>query len=150
MGVVVAFDPVAWAARYPEFSYVTAAQATGYFNEATMLHRNDGGGPVSNAALQLTLLQMLTAHIAAKNAALANGQPASSLVGRISSASEGSVSVSTSLNTPAAAEWLSQTKYGLDYWEYTRQYRTFRFLLPSNAQTPLLPASVSGRYPYNV
>jgi hypothetical protein len=133
MGAVATFDYAAWLARYPEFGPsgqqpVSADQAAMYFAEATDNHRNDGFGPVEDATTQLRLLNMLTAHIAVRNAANANGSPASGLVGRISSATEGSVSVSTDApGIPASAAWLAQTKYGLDYWNATKSYRTARY-----------------------
>lgn len=137
MGAVVAFNYTQWIARYPEFNQagilvVSDQQAQAYFNEATIYHRNDGTGPVTQASVQLALLNMLTAHIAARYAATTPvsgaGQPASPLVGRIGSATEGSVNVSIDLNVPAGtAQWYAQTKYGLDYWTATAPYRTMRY-----------------------
>lgn len=129
MGVIVAFDYAKWAARYPEFSAVNQATAEEYFAEATMYHANDGGGPVCNSILQLTLLNMLTAHIAARYSAPGGGaQAANSLVGRISNATEGSVSVGTQNEYgPGTVQWFQQTKYGSDYWNATKQFRTMRY-----------------------
>jgi hypothetical protein len=129
MGVIVTFDYTAWIARYPEFAQsggtqpVTPAQAQAFFNEATMYLRNDGGGPVNTAAAQSTLMNMVTAHVAALNANLANGQPTSPLVGRISSANEGSVSVTVDFTPENAEQWFAQTKYGAAFWAATRAYR---------------------------
>lgn len=129
MGVTVAFNFQAWSARYPEFANVPADQAQEFFNEATVYHRNDGGGPVSNANTQTVLLNMATAHIAKIYAPTSTGQPPSDLVGRIATASEGSVSVSAEMNLPpGSAEWWNQTKYGASYWAATAQYRTMRYL----------------------
>ncbi len=129
MGVTVSFNFPAWIARYPEFGYLDETLVQLYFNEATVYHRNDGGGPVRDAGAQLTYLNMLTAHIAALNASDQNGNPASTLVGRISSAGEGSVNVGTDyqMNNPSAA-WYNQTRYGAAYWSATRPYRTARYL----------------------
>ena len=127
MGVIVSFDYAGWMARYPEFANVTQPQAQGYFNEATLYHRNDGQGPVNNPASQDLFLKMLTAHIAALYAPDLQGQPASTIVGRIASASEGSVSVSADMKGPESAEWYYQTKYGTSYWNATKQYRTMRY-----------------------
>lgn len=128
MGVVVQFNYAAWSARYPEFSSVSQPTADGYFAEASVYHRNDGGGPVNDANVQLTLLNMLTAHIAARYATI-SGQPATSLVGRINNASEGSVSVQAEYATtvPGTMAWFLQTKYGADYWNATTAYRTARY-----------------------
>src|SRR6266496_3563481 len=113
MGVIVTFSYEAWVARYPEFIGIPSGQAQAFFNEATLFHRNDGGGPVSTAAIQSTLLNMVTAHIA-KRYITVNGQPASDLVGRITNASEGSVSVASEMGDVASGTkaWWMQTKYG--------------------------------------
>lgn len=131
MGVVVQFDYAAWIALYPEFgSTVSQPQAQQYFTIATTIHRNDGGGPVNDPTQQLALLNMMTAHIAALMAPPAPGQQASSLVGRINSASEGSVSVQAaySNNVSEQMAWFIQTKYGALYWTATAPYRTMRYV----------------------
>ena len=128
MGAVVTFDYATWIARYPEFATVLEPLATAYWNEATLYCRNDGGGPVQTAAIQSTLLNMLTAHIAKLNATV-NGQQPSDLVGTITDAQEGSVHVSVALPqgmSPNAA-WFLQTKYGLAFWQATAGYRTARY-----------------------
>jgi hypothetical protein len=136
MGVTVTFDYAAWVARYPEFSTVTQPMAQDYFNEATLYFRNDGGGPCNDASVQLTLLNMLTAHIAQLNAII-NGVVPSPLVGPLSDVSEGSVSAATDLsNIPGSAAWYNQTKYGFAFWAATRGWRTavyrpFRRFIPS-------------------
>jgi hypothetical protein len=127
MGAVVTFNYPAWAARYPEFTGVDPTLVQAYFNEATIYCRNDGGGPVSTDAIQTTLLNMLTAHICQLNAAI-NGQDSSQIVGRINSASQGSVSVGTEMNLPGSAAWFAQTKYGVAYWQATAPYRTMRYM----------------------
>lgn len=128
MGAVVTFNYQTWAAVYPELSSVSEPAATGYFAQATLYQANDGSGPVCDPTAQLALLNMLTAHIAALNASI-NGQAPNSLVGRINSATEGSVTVSTELPVSAGMEaWCAQTKYGIAWWNATRQYRTFRFV----------------------
>jgi hypothetical protein len=140
MGCIVAFNYAAWVARYPEFTSVQKQVAQEYFNEATIYHRNDGGGPVPTAPIQTTLLNMMTAHIAARYAQ-SQGSPspgaaqdANSLVGRISDATEGSVTVRAEMPTSLSAyqAWLFQTKYGADYWQATIPFRTMRYLPPRN------------------
>lgn len=136
MGVIVTFGYPGWVARYPEFGGVDPALVQLYFNEATMYCRNDGGGPVSTAAIQTTLLNMLTAHICQLNAAL-NGQDSTQIVGRITSAGQGSVSVSTEMDLPGSAAWFKQTKYGVAYWQATSAYKTMRYITPGqNAVNP--------------
>ncbi len=128
MGVQVSFNYPQWTARYPEFAYLSALLAQEYFNEATMYHANDGSGPVSTAQQQTILLNMLTAHIAKMNAPLATGAPAPDTVGRVSNASEGSVSVALdNPYPPGDPQWFQQTKYGSAYWAATRPFRTMRY-----------------------
>ena len=143
MGVTVAFDYATWTARYPEFASVSEPLATLYFNEATVYCVNDGSGPVSSTAIQSTLLNMLTAHIAQLNYTPTGSQP-SQLVGRISSATEGSVSVQTELaGDPNLQEaFFSQTKYGMAFWRASAPYRTMRYAAkPSRV-------AFGGRWPY--
>ncbi len=129
MGVIVTFDPVGWAARYTEFAYLPQATILAYAAEAQMYLRNDGGGPVNNATVQLTLLNMVTAHVAALNAPLPNGQPGPTLVGRISSASEGSVSVSAQNDyPPGTPQFFQQTKYGSAFWAASAPYRRMKYV----------------------
>lgn len=156
MGVVVAFNystpdvpnSPAWVLRYPEFASVDEVTATGYWTEATIYHVNDGSGPIKTAEVQSTLLNMLTAHIAARYAVL-NGQAASPLVGRIENASQGSVSVNAKYAdaTPGSMAWYVQTKYGADYWSATRVYRTMRYrVAPGAAGRFAVP--FAGRRPF--
>jgi hypothetical protein len=129
MGAIATFDYAAWVARYPEFTSVGAPLATQYWNEATLYHANDGSGPVTTVGAQQTLLNMVTAHIAARYATLGGTAPSPMQPpGRISSASEGSVSASFDLNVPAgSAQWWAQSKYGLDYWTAMAPYRRMRY-----------------------
>lgn len=134
MGVIITFNPAAWKAAYPAFNYLTDPQAENYFNMATIVHRNDGGGPVNNAAQQTNLLWLLTAHVAQLFAPSASGQPSSGLVGRISQAAEGSVNVSVELPQMSQnAAWFTQTQYGLMYWQATAPFRTMRYM-PNDKQ----------------
>lgn len=130
MGVIVTFSYQQWVTRYPEFAYIQQPLAQEYFTEATMYQRNDGTGPVNDPARAAMLLNMLTAHIAALNAPRKDGEPAPDLVGRISSAGQGSVNVNAEFaggeNSPSRA-WFIQTKYGAAWWQATAQFRTFRY-----------------------
>lgn len=123
MGIVV-FDPDAFIARYPEFSTLSPTLLNAYFAEATIYLDNTDCSRVGDVAQRSVLLNMLTAHVAALNSGV-NGQAASPLVGRVNSASEGSVSVSTDMGpTSENSAWFMQTKYGAAYWQATAQYRT--------------------------
>lgn len=135
MGVVVAFSYPAWAALFPAFALtVNQNQAQSYFNIATSIHRNDGGGPVNDPTQQLNLLNLLTAHIAALFAPPAPGQTPSTLVGRINSATQGSVSVQAaySNNVTEQMAFFIQSQYGSMYWVATAPYRTARYVPNKN------------------
>ncbi len=134
MGAVVTFDYAGWIARYPEFTAVGPAMAAEYFVEACIYHNNKPTGPVCDEGAQRVYLNMMTAHIAARYAQSAGSpspgapQAANTPVGRIASASEGSVSASFENNYPAgSAQWFQTTKYGSDYWNATKAYRTARY-----------------------
>lgn len=137
MGIIVQFSYQAWIANplYAGFAAtVDSDQAQGYFDIATTIHRNDGGGPVNDAAQQLNLLNMVTGHLAALFAPPAPGQAPSTLVGRISSATQGSVSVQAaySNNVTEQMAFFIQTKWGALYWLATAPYRTMRYIPNTN------------------
>lgn len=149
MGAIAVFDYGLWATRYPELAAVSEPLARLYFAETGVYHSNDGAGPVADADQQLTLMNMLTAHIAWLNRTDAAGQPVSPLVGRINSASEGSVSVGTELNVPpGTAQWFALSSYGFSYWNATAGYRTARYRPgPQRYFGPLYAGAGSWRWP---
>ena len=159
MGVIVAFNYSTWAALFPQFDAttgsnpVTEQMADMYFSLATMVHANDGSGPVSQAVIQSNLLNLLTAHYAALMAPArgsASPAPPSPLVGRISQATEGSVNVSVEMptNMPMSSAFFSQSQYGLMYWTASAPYRTMRYVPnpanPANAGTGYGPFGWGG------
>lgn len=130
LGVVI-FDPVGFIARYPEFSSQAAALPA-YFAEATLLLSNSVNSRVPQIETRTPLLWMLTAHIAALYAPAASG-----LVGRIASASEGSVSVSAEMpNQARGSAYYLQTKYGAQYWQSTARFRQARYILGQSTGSP--------------
>lgn len=140
MGVVVTFDYPTWVQLFPQFAYLSSQQIGLYFNLAEQLHRNDGGGPVTDPTTQSNLLNLLTAHIAQLFAPTPNStQPARdpSVVGRITSASEGSVSVATEFPMPSnpSSAWFMQTQWGTMYWTASAPFRTMRYLPGMPKQT---------------
>jgi hypothetical protein len=125
---VVIFDYPTWIGEFPEFATITQTQAQGYFNRACNFLDNTACSIVQDVNKRATLLNLLTAHICALNAPL-NGQPPNPLVGRISQATEGSVTVQTQNDyPPGSAQWFQQTKYGAEYWQATLQYRSARYV----------------------
>jgi hypothetical protein len=132
---VVAFDIVAFRARYPEFASVPDATLVAYFSEAGLYLNNTDTSLVTDTGIRSTLLNMLTAHIAALNSGV-NGQAPSDIVGRVSQASEGSVSVSADMGVvTGSAAWFLQTKYGAAYWQASAAFRTFRYVTGSSGPT---------------
>lgn len=145
---VVDFDYGAWSLRYPELAAsVSAPVAQLYFNEAGLYCDNTACSPVKDAlpgGQRAMLLNMLTAHIAALNSQLA-GQASSPLVGRISNATEGSVSVQAQMDyPPGSPQWFMQTKYGASFWQASAAYRTMRYM-PSPGRTTDPYAPFAGR-----
>lgn len=125
---IVTFNPAAFIARYPEFASVDPSLLQVYFDEATIYLANTEDSRVQDVAQRGVLLNMLVAHIAILNAG-ANGQPASPLVGRVNTATEGSVTVGTDMGVvPFTAAWFMQSKYGASFWQATARYRTMQYV----------------------
>lgn len=135
----VTFAYATWVASFPEFSQLTPAQGQAYFNDATLICANAATNPMNADGNLAALMYWLTSHFAwlkcpkdANGNPAATGQIASQLVGRISNASEGSVSVQTEWqmggDATALEKFLAQTKYGAAYWTLTSQYRTARYM----------------------
>lgn len=132
MSSVVVFNPTAFTTRYPEFSTVDSGLLYEYFTEATLYLNNTINSVVQDVATRALMLNMVTAHIAAMNGQGANGQGSSPLVGRIDSATEGSVTVHAQYTNAqsGSAAWFNQTKYGAAYWAASKPYRSFRYVAP--------------------
>jgi len=131
-GGVVAFSYSGWSTRYPELAFsVSQPLAQMYFNEAQLYCDNTPTSSIRDASpggQREMLLNMVTAHIAALNAPL-NSQESSPLVGRISNATQGSVSVAAQNDyPPGTVQWFQQTKYGAAFWTATAQYRTMHYV----------------------
>lgn len=127
MGVVV-FDSAMFKARYSEFAPVQNATLGAFFQEATLYLSNQDNSPVQNLTTRAVMLNMLTAHVAYLAGALAaDGKPPP--VGRVSQASEGSVSVGLEYAAPGSSAWFSQTPYGAAFWQATRSLRGMRYVV---------------------
>lgn len=136
----VTFDFPTWVGLFPEFSGLTAGQGTAYFTRATgTIIANSDTNPANADGNLSYLIYLATSHVAWLNCPKdAAGMPSSTgslpppIVGRISSVSEGSVSVSTEWPTggdlSAQEKYLMQTKYGAELWAALGQYRTARYL----------------------
>ena len=125
---VVTFVPKDFKVRYPEFGTLVDPLLTAYFNEACLFLDNTTNSRVDQTEMRQPLLWLLTAYIAALNGGV-NGQAPSQLVGRVDSATEGSVSVTAALDVaPGTAQWYSQTKYGAEFWALTSGLRRMRYV----------------------
>lgn len=117
---VVTFDFFVWQAIYPEFSTTaTQAQASGYFDLATVYCDNSPFSFVRNLHVRARILGLLTAHIAKLFSPERDG-----LVGRIANASQGSVSVGAEMpGSDADSAWFMQTAYGASAYQAMAAYR---------------------------
>lgn len=127
MGIAV-FDPTAFKARYPEFAAADDAWLSELFQDATLYLDNTDCSIIQDVDRRLRLLNMIVAHLVKLSATAADhAAGGQETVGRITSATQGSVSVSTDYkaNSESASFW-TQTQYGAQYWNATRGARTFR------------------------
>lgn len=133
----VIFDPVEFRELYPEFKSLSDVQLNWYFARAEMLLDNGNCSQVSNLDERKILLYLLTAHIAILSGG-ANGQKPQQSVGRVSNATQGSVSVGFTMEgVNYQSSWYMQTIYGAEYWTMTAKYRVGH----------LVQAELPSRYP---
>jgi len=130
MGAIAIFNYEIWQAQFRKFTAVSQVQAQGYWNEACLIHNNTGNGPVTDPTQQQTLLNLLTAHIAFLDVGHDGNPstPSQGMPGRVSSASQGSVSLSTEFSGTGKNEaYYAQSTYGIRYWRAMRPFWTFRY-----------------------
>lgn len=134
---VVEFVPADFRALYPQFTDppTTDARLREYFWLATLILNNSCRSAVSDAEQRQRLLNLLVAHITTLQPTATQGGAGSGggAVGRVASATEGSVSISTEYAAIVSASmaWFIQTQYGALYWQATASYRSFRYIAPS-------------------
>lgn len=133
------FDYAKWAALFPYLAApvggVTEPIATGFFTVAELLFANDDCSPIQDVDKRLVYLNYIVAHLARLSgypvAAGETAQP-DGMVGRITSATEGTVSVSAGWAASVSnseAYWI-QTAEGATFWQLTRWMRTARYIAP--------------------
>lgn len=123
MGAVT-LDPTEWKQKYPQYSTLTDGQVEDLFFAAQMYLENTALSVVSDEEKRKYLLYLLTAHIAWLMYVDSNGDGGPGLVGRISSASEGSASAATAISgAPFSAEFFMQSQFGFMFWNATKIYR---------------------------
>lgn len=157
----VTFVYADWVASYPEMRFVSPAAGQAYFDRAELYCENTRFSQVwrvdYTGALLTKLLYLLTSHIAFLSSPRdANGfisstgtQAPPGIVGRINSATEGSVSVGSDWQgsgSPSEAFFL-QTPYGAQFWQATAQFRLGRFF-PNPASVPIY-GGFGGAFPFN-
>jgi len=125
---IVTFDPAAFAQAFPAFASVPAGALSNNFALAQLQLENDCCSVVCDAPTRASLLNLITAHITALLNGV-NGQPPQGVVGRISQAQQGSVSVQTEFESESeAAAYYAQTPWGLQYWQSTLRWRTAHYV----------------------
>lgn len=123
---IVVFDPAAFKVAYPAFAAVDDAVLQNSFDLAGLYLSNTDCSPVQDIGRRTTLLWLLTAHITYLTGALTPGG-GTVPVGRTSSATEGSVSVSLEYGVPGTAAWFTQSQWGAAFWQATASLRGFRY-----------------------
>lgn len=148
---VVTFDPTAFKAEYPEFSAVSDARATAMFTLASQsLLDNTDNSPVMDANFRLQLFYMLVAHLLTILGG-APTMPTNTPPGRISTATEGTVTAAFEYILPAGSAmvpWFVQTKYGAMYWTMTAPFRSMQYMV--NGASGIGFAIAYGSTPVNV
>jgi hypothetical protein len=146
------FSYETWVAMFPIFAPLSPTQGNAYAMRAALQFANSCSNPAYCGAGSLDgYFYLVISHIAWLSSPKdANGNPAaagaapSPLVGRISNATEGSVSVQTEWDaggsvSPNEAYWL-QTPFGAEFWTATAPFRTARYLAR--------PTIVAGTFPF--
>lgn len=128
---IVIFDFDAFALDFPEFAGVDPVRAANFFNLAQMsLLDNTGGSPVKDPNVLTKLFNMLVAHLLTIFGPVAPVAANNTPVGRMASATQGTVNVSFEYKIPegsALAAWFNTTQYGAMFWMATARYRSARY-----------------------
>ena len=123
----VVFDIDKFREIYPEFSNVSDSAANFLFQAATYYLDNSAYSVVTDETKREFLLYLLMAHLAAMQYGDNSGNGGNGtkgMVGRLASASEGTVSVSSALDgADTGSSWFTQTMYGYNFWTLTSVYR---------------------------
>lgn len=121
---IVTLDITRFRAMFPEYSNVGDALLPFLFDQATDYLNNTDFSLVIDSVKRERLPYLLMAHLAFLRYGDNKGNGGSGMVGRISSASEGSVSVSSDIGpVEFRYAWYTQSQHGMDYWQATKVYR---------------------------
>lgn len=128
MSGVVEFNIVELRELYPHLLGVSDTQLKHCFIKSESILNNTKRSMVCDLEERKMLLYLLTAHMATIQDRINKGNDS---VGRVASASEGSVSVSLDFPTNGNAwtAWFAQTPYGAEYWMLTAKYRTMQYVV---------------------
>lgn len=120
MAVAVYVD-ADFKALFPAFAATASNLLSAKFGLAGLYLTNTDSSPVQDVNLRTQLLYMITAHLAQLDPTI-GGQ---AVVGRISNATEGAVTVATDYKTQSQTEsfWV-QTQYGAMFWNATAKFRS--------------------------
>ena len=133
---VVVLDPAKFKAAFPEFVDVPDARLSVLFAlvGSTILDNTDAS-PVLDTGERESLLFLLLAHMltlygSGPLSGGITGTGPTGAVGRVSSATEGSVSSTMEYRAAATAgeAWFNQTQYGAMYWVMTAKWRSMRYM----------------------
>lgn len=124
MSNVYVFDPVAFKLAYPQFAKFTNEQLIQFFEEVENSVVDNTESSCFSLANRKKWFYLLVAHNAELQNRIDSGN--TGLVGRISSATEGSVSITTDYNMGdgALGQWLNQTPYGAKFFALTTAWRS--------------------------
>lgn len=115
---VVVFDVDLFKSLYPEFKDMDNSVLEWLFDMSTDIVNNTLQSIVCDVSKRRRLLYLLTAHFATLR------DRGATIVGAISSSSEGSTSIGfTNGNYPMNASFFSTTMYGQMFWQLSLPYR---------------------------
>ncbi|HAT3815142.1 DUF4054 domain-containing protein [Salmonella enterica subsp. enterica serovar Goldcoast] len=121
---IVVLDIPKFRAMFPEYSNVPDVQLPFLFDQSTDYLNNSEYSLVEDAIKRERLLYLLMAHLAYMRFGDVNGNGGTGMVGRLASASEGSVSVSSDAGPiEFRYMWYTQSQHGMDFWQATKVYR---------------------------
>lgn len=138
--MAVSFNEVQFLRDYPEFVATASAYPgcpTTCFNRACTILNNSDSSPVPESP-RSDMLNMLTAHFISMFFGV-NGQKPHGMVGRISSAGEGSVNAQADMGPVTNSQaWYMQTQYGATYWMMVKAYRSALYIAPPAYSSPVV------------
>jgi hypothetical protein len=148
----VTFNWTTFRTWFPEFSCLNEAQGQAYFDMAGLYCANSTQNPLWCYGILPQVMMLVTAHVAWLLAPrdddgnpAQSGQPASPIVGRINTATQGSVSVGATLDGEVGSpsqEFYMQSRYGMLAWQAMAAGRTARYIAnPTTVGSVVFPAA---------